>query len=351
LALARLARPGRPKIVTFSGNFSGKTIPSLNVSRYGPQRSAILTGAFEPYSADVVFVDPLSPTAADDLRRVLDDPQVGLFWCELIQGTACVAIPDGLLQVVRDAKHRSDFLVGIDEVLTGVWRSADTFLFQQAVLPDVVDITALAKPLSDMTIPVAATLATAQVLDAARQTDPTVVVELENRYKNNLGAHIAWHALHTVNTPESQAQRRAEREILLRGLTELAASSPLVRSVEGFGAHVRLDVDSIFPFRENTLLAEMVGQSLEDLILRRCGVILGRCRFFPPLFPPQGSMSEVVERLRHGFDGLTVTRVYLNLVRNFASLGSFFVQRQISRSLDRVRKFVKRRSEARRQFS
>ncbi|MUM19851.1 aminotransferase class III-fold pyridoxal phosphate-dependent enzyme [Mycobacterium sp. CBMA271] len=332
LCLARLARPDKPRIVTFRGNFSGKTIATLNVSRYGPQRSASIDGAFQPYYPDVVFIDPFSADAAEELTAALDHPDVGLVWCELIQGMSCVAIPTELLKIVAAAKHRSGFLIGVDEVLTGVWRSAETFLLQQTWMPDIVDIVTIAKPLSDMMFPMAAALATSEVAEAARRTDAQAFTELQNRYRNNLGAHIAWHALRSVNTPESHARRMVERAALTDGLRRLTAHSPLYRSVEGYGAHLRLVTDSrYFPFRENTLMGELLGQAMEDLILRRCHVVLGRGRFFPPLFPPEGMMAEAVARLEHGFEGVTPATVYGTLVRCVGGLASFMVRRQLER--------------------
>ncbi|MGH3725618.1 MAG: aminotransferase class III-fold pyridoxal phosphate-dependent enzyme [Mycobacterium sp.] len=334
LCLARLARPDKPRIVTFHGNFSGKTIATLNVSRYGPQRSASIDGAFEPYYPDVVFVDPFSADAADKLTAALDHPDVGLVWCELIQGMSCIAIPPELLRIVTDAKQRSGFLVGVDEVLTGVWRSAETFLLQQTWMPDAVDIVTIAKPLSDMMFPMAATLATAGVVEAARGTNAQALADLQKRYRNNLGAHIAWHALRAVNTPESHTLRRAERAVLTDGLRRLTAHSPLYQSVEGHGAHLRLITDSrYFPFRENTLMGELLGQAMEDLILRRCHVVLGRGRFFPPLFPPEGMMAEAVARLERGFEGVTPATVYGTLMRCVGGLAVFMLKRQVKRLL------------------
>lgn len=332
LGLARLARPNKPRIVTFRGNFSGKTIATLNVSRYGPQRSASIEGAFRPYYPDVVFIDPFRADAAEKLTAALDHPDVGLVWCELIQGMSCVAIPAELLQIVASAKQRGGFLIGVDEVLTGVWRSAETFLLQQTWMPDIVDIVTIAKPLSDMMFPMAAALTTADVAEAARSTNPQAFSDLQNRYRNNLGAHIAWHALSTVNTPESHARRIAERAVLAEGLRRLTTNSPLYQSVEGYGAHLRLVTHSrYFPFQENTLMGELLGQAMEDLILRRCHVVLGRGRFFPPLFPPEGMMAEAVARLEKGFEGVTPATVYATLVRCVGGLAAFMLGRQLKR--------------------
>lgn len=332
LYLARMVHPDRPRIVTFRGNFSGKTAATLNVSRYGPQRSASIDGAFEPYYPDVVFIDPFGAGAASRLASVLADRDVGLVWCELIQGMSCQGIPDELLRIVAEHKRESGFLVGVDEVLTGVWRSADTFLLQQSWLPGVADIATIAKPLSDMMIPMAATLTTRAVIEAAHHNHADAVDELRHRYRNNLGAHVAWHALRSVNTEEAQQRRRSERETLRDGLERLAARSPLYESVQGHGTHLRLITNSRhFPFRENGVMGELLGQAFEDLILRRCRVILGRGRFFPPLFPPTGTAEQAVARLESGLDGVTAATVYANLLRNLAGLAAFAARRQFHR--------------------
>lgn len=334
LYLARMALPHRPRIVTFRGNFSGKTAATLNVSRYGPQRSASIDGAFEPYYPDVVFIDPFGAGAAEELSAALTDPEVGLVWCELIQGMSCQGIPTELLNIIAEGKHGGGFLVGIDEVLTGIWRSSDTFLLQQSWLPHLADIVSIAKPLSDMMIPMAATLTTPEVLDACRRTNAEAVSELQGRYRNNLGSHVAWHALRRVNNAEAQHRRRTEQTALKEGLDRIAARSPLYESVQGHGTHLRLIANSrYFPFKENGVMGELLGQAFEDLILRRCRVILGRGRFFPPLFPPSGTLAQAVYRLETGLDGVTAATVYATLVRNVAGLAAFAAKRQFQRLL------------------
>ncbi len=287
---------------------------------------------FAPYYPDVIFIDPFSPRAPDELIAVLSGGDVGLVWCELVQGMSCRAIPAELLQIIASRKQDMGYLTGIDEVLTGVWRSADTFLLGQSWLPDVVDIASIAKPLSDMMIPVAATLTTAEVIQCCRQTNTAAVGHLLQRYRNNLCAHVAWHALQSVNTAAARDQRRLAEEQLREGLARLADRSPPVRVGAGHGMHLRLIANSrLFPFRENSLMGELLGQAFEDLILRRCRVILGRGRFFPPLFPPPGTIPQAVSRLEHGLDGVTAVTVYTNLLRNVAGLASFALRRWIRR--------------------
>jgi acetylornithine/succinyldiaminopimelate/putrescine aminotransferase len=338
LMLARLARPDRPKIVTLRGNFSGKTVAALNVSRYGPQRSTTIEGAYEPYCPDVVFVDPFAPDACRQLAKVLSDPQVGLFWAELIQGTTCIPIPGELIDVVATSRARHGFLVGIDEVLTGVWRSSDRLLYHTALL-DHVDLTAMAKPLSDGVIPVAVTLARQDVVAAARKQNVNAVRRLQEQYRNNLAAHIAWHALTLVDTPESHKDRR-EQLVILRSAVERAVSrSKVFAAVEGAASHIRITLNRrYFPFKDGTPMAELIDQMVGEVVMRRTGVILARGRFFPAIFPPPGSMAEVAQRLEVGLPDVTVAAVYRTLITKLAGLTGYFIRRRIGPQFNRVRK-------------
>ena len=321
LTLARLARPQRPKIVTFRGNFSGKTLAAQNVSRYGPQRSASIPDAFAPYYPHVVFVDPCSADAAGELSRALSDPEVGLFWCELIQGYDCINIPGRLLGIIEHARTVNGVLVGIDEVLSGVWRGSDEFLYHHTT-PLTADLVTIAKPLSDMTLPMGGCLVRSSVVDAVNTIHGADVgTSLRRRYHNNLAAHIAVHAIDAVDRPDMQSLRIKERATLLAGLSALVDKSRIYSSVDGSGAHIRLVVDRrFFPGRPNGTFEELVETSLEELIANRCGVLLGRGRIFAPIFPPEGSMAAVTSALHDGFDEITVWAVYRNLLGGLARL-------------------------------
>lgn len=346
LLLARLARPDRPKIITFRGNFSGKTVASLNVSRYGPQRSSSIAEAYEPYYPDVTFIDPFSPDAVERLNEALDDPQVGLFWAELIQGTTCVSVPTELLKIISDQRQRHGFIVGIDEVLTGVWRSSDRLLYHSGLLSHV-DLTTMAKPLADMTIPVAVTLARKDVVEAARANYPGEVDRLHQQYRNNLSAHIAWQALTSVDTPDSHLNRQRELVVLRSGLEEAVSRSTAFGFVQGFGAHIRLGLNRrYFPFPDGSPMGELIDQIIGEVIMRKTGVILARGRFFPPIFPAPGSMAEVARRFHDGLPQVTVYAIYRTLFTKICCLAWYFVRRRFISSSRRSLKLRERRREA-----
>lgn len=324
LALARLARPLRPKIVSFTGNFSGRSLAPISVSRYGPPLPSSIPDAFAPYCPGVVFVDPFSTDAAKQLTHALSDPSVGLVWCELIQGSSCLPIPQHLLKIIEDLKPAGGYLIGVDEILTGAWRAGEEFLYHARNLPSA-DLVAISKPLSDMTIPMAAALTTRQVVDAARHTDSAAVDQLQTQYRNNLGAHIATHALAKVDTPGAHAERRKAREILAEGLEQLVKKSSLYEGVTGGGAQLRLIPSrKYFPFKSGSFAAEMTESSFENLVLQRCGVILSRGRFLFPIFPQAHDLEETMRRMQRLADVSPIT-VYrgtaVNVVKLFVHMG------------------------------
>lgn len=324
LALARLARPLRPKIVSFTGNFSGRSLAPISVSRYGPPLPSSIPDAFAPYCPGVVFVDPFSTDAAKQLTHALSDPSVGLVWCELIQGSSCLPIPQHLLKIIEDLKPAGGYLIGVDEILTGAWRAGEEFLYHARNLPSA-DLVAISKPLSDMTIPMAAALTTRQVVDAARRTDSAAVDQLQAQYRNNLGAHIATHALAKVDTPGAHAERRKARQILAEGLEQLVKKSSLYEGVTGSGAQLRLIPSrKYFPFKSGSFAAEMTESSFENLVLQRCGVILSRGRFLFPIFPQAHDLEETMRRMQRLADVSPIT-VYrgtaVNVVKLFVHMG------------------------------
>lgn len=336
LIIARLARTGRRTIVTFTGNFSGRSAAPLSLSRTGPPLSSSIPDAYQPYYPHLVYVDPFADDAEDRLRAVLADPDVGLVWLELIQGSSCRLIPDSLLRVIAGAKEQSNFLVGVDEILTGVWRAGEGFLYHPGHL-DVVDLVAISKPMSDMTVPVAAALATSRVVADAAAHDAAAVEAVRTRYPNQLSAHIALHALRSVNNPRSHRDRLQCREILRAGLDRLVADSKLYEGVSGAGAMLRLVPNrKYFPFPPGHLINEMTESSFESTVLDRCQVILSRGRFLFPVFTDPVHIDETANRLQRLAD-VTPAAVYRRATINVVQLFSHMFRLRVRSCFEQLR--------------
>jgi acetylornithine/succinyldiaminopimelate/putrescine aminotransferase len=216
LILGELAAGERRRIVTFEGNYAGVTPVALNCSAaHGPN---------EPYGPcrDVVFFDPFSPDTPEALRRELASGQVGLVWLELIRGVDIRQLPDDIFRVINEERRAGGYLVGVDEVLTGTYRTGP-FLCSQGRLADP-DIVTLAKGLSDMFIPFGVTLVTSEVEAAARDRNPELVDALERRLLNQLGSHVALNALRYAADHDMENHVRRVGQRLREGLTEALRS-------------------------------------------------------------------------------------------------------------------------------
>jgi acetylornithine/succinyldiaminopimelate/putrescine aminotransferase len=326
VTLALLANARRTKIVTFTGNFSGKTLASMNLSKYGQQYTESDREAFRPYYSDIVYVDPFSPGAAHELEAVLRGGDVALVWFEVIQGMECKPLPAAIVELVDGLRAEYGYLVGVDEVMTGGWRTGDSFFAHEKALANP-DLAVLAKPLSDATLPVGVVLVTGELHERARSADPALVERLARHYRNNLAAHVALHALERVSTEEQHTRRIRAQQALLMGLRELAAESRLFQAAAGRGGHVRLVLNKRwFPYHKRSQLGQLLEAAISALILRDCGVLVMQLRFFHRIFADEAEVREVIDRLKVGTRNYTPLTVYRHA---FAQVVSFAVAKTV----------------------
>ncbi|RJL35928.1 aminotransferase class III-fold pyridoxal phosphate-dependent enzyme [Bailinhaonella thermotolerans] len=319
VTLALLANAGRTRIVTFTGNFSGKTLGSMNLSKYGQQYTESDREAFRPYYFDVVYVDPFAPGAARELEALLRGGDVALVWFEVIQGMDCRPLPAPVVRLVDDLRAECGYLIGVDEVMTGGWRTGDSFLAHEKVVANS-DIAVLAKPLSDATLPVGAVMVTGDVETRARAAAPDLVERLARHYRNNLAAHVALHALRDVSTEERHTRRIRAQQELITGLRELAASSRLFQAAAGSGGHVRLVLDRRwFPYHKRSQVGQLMEAAISALLLRDCGVLVMQLRFFHRIFADEAEVREVVARLKAGTRRYTPLTVYRHAIAQVVS--------------------------------
>lgn len=336
VTLALLANPERTKIVTFTGNFSGKTLGSMNLSKYGQQYTESDREAFRPYYFDVVYIDPFASTAARDLEATLRGGDVALVWLEVIQGMECKPVPGDLLDLIDGLRADCGYLVGVDEVMTGGWRTGDSFFAHEKVLTNS-DIAVLAKPLSDATLPVGAVLVTDDVRERARSANPAHVERLASHYRNGLAAHVAVHALEHVSTEEQHAQRIRSQQALLTGLSELAAGSRLFQAAAGRGGHVRLVLNKRwFPYHKRSQLGQLLEAAISALILRDCGILVMQLRFFHRIFADEAEVREVITRLKAGTRRYTPFTVYRHAIGQVVSFAVVQTLRDLRARLGRA---------------
>lgn len=310
VALAMLANPRRRTVVTFNGNFGGKTMFAVNLSKYFAGQRESDPDAFRPYYSRLVYVDPFAPDAVDTLTALLRAGDVGLVWFELVQGSTRRRLPAELVRTIDLYRAEHGYLVGVDEVLTGGWRGGRHYLAHRDVM-NLADIVTVGKTLSDMTLPMAAVVVSAEVHDRARQASPAHVERLGTEFRNSLGAHIAVHALEAVDDPRARADYQAGYAQLVTALNDTFRSSKVFGGVQGTSAHLRLTLDDRFTrLTRRSKLGGLFELMLSDLVYRRCQVFMLALRIAHRVAADPADLAELARRIRAGTTGITPLMLY-----------------------------------------
>jgi predicted acetylornithine/succinylornithine family transaminase len=137
IKFARLANPGRSKLVALDNSFHGRTVGSVALTGNLAYREP-----FEPLLPGVVFVPPNDVEA---LKGAVDGATSAIF-LEPIQGEGgIVPLTGEFLQMARALADATGAVLVFDEIQCGLGRTGKLFAFQAAgVVPDVVT---MAKPL------------------------------------------------------------------------------------------------------------------------------------------------------------------------------------------------------------
>jgi adenosylmethionine-8-amino-7-oxononanoate aminotransferase len=157
---AHRGEPQRTRFVCLRMSYHGDTLGSVSVGAI-----PLFHSTFRPLLFDAAVAEPGD---ADDLRRILSaegDSIAAVIMEPLVQGAAGMLVhPKGYLRAVRELCDEFGVLMICDEVATGFGRTGAMFACEhEKVSPDLM---CLAKGLTGGYMPLAATLATAEVYDA-----------------------------------------------------------------------------------------------------------------------------------------------------------------------------------------
>ena len=158
----------RHRIIALEHAYHGDTVGTMSAGARG-----VFNAAYEPLLFDVVRLPFPAPGREQDtldaLERAAADA-AALIVEPLILGSGGMLIyPPQILRAMADVCRRHGTLFIADEVMTGFGRTGTLFACNQAeVVPDIL---CTAKGLSGGSIPLAATLCTAEIFDAHYSTD------------------------------------------------------------------------------------------------------------------------------------------------------------------------------------
>ncbi len=242
LTLGLLSCPAKPYVIVFNGGFAGKTLFALTGTAKDKYRAP-----FTPLFEKVLFLDPWASDFNTQFDALLKSYPVGIVWFEMIQGEAGIRpIPEAVLIHIHNSRQEHHFLIGVDEIQSGLFRTGSCFNYQRkSVTPDFITV---AKGLSDMTFPNAAVLVTDAIYREAKKNNGDYVALAESHFNHELGAFIALNALKKAQQLGLQDNAREMGEFIISSLKPLEGKS-LIRVVRGEGLMIGLELDdSRFPF-------------------------------------------------------------------------------------------------------
>lgn len=298
ITLALLANNKKSKIITFKGNYSGKTLISLNGTWDEAERLP-----FIPLYWDVIYIDLHSENASQFLLEELNSGNVALVWFEFLQGTELQEISSAILDIIIGNKERLGYFIGVDEIFNGMFRTGNFLSYDNNYLR--VDMVTLSKGLSDMTFPIAVTLISDEIYEKAKLYNEHIVARYETLFINQIGSHIALHVLEWATSSNIGNQVRHTERFIRTGLEKVIRQSPLLKGIKGKGLHLQLYLDvtkfpfNVFPFYLfNYDIAKIV---ISGLCFAQEGVLTSFSRILPPLNINQEDANRLVHAVEEVF--------------------------------------------------
>ncbi|QUH02494.1 aminotransferase class III-fold pyridoxal phosphate-dependent enzyme [Saccharopolyspora erythraea] len=248
LKLARAAT-GRTRFVHAENSYHGKTFGALSVTGRDHYRDP-----FRPVLPDCVGV----PFGDEDaLREAIAG--AAAFIVEPVQGEGGVVLPPpGYLTAAQRICREAGAVFIVDEIQTGLGRTGAMFACEhEGVEPDVLCV---AKSLSGGLVPIAATLSTSEVWDAAYGSSSGSLLHTSTFGGGNLASVAALATLDLIESEKLAARAEVMGRRLREALTEACAPFEFVGEVRGIGLMNAIAFDARYDGAVRTAVEDMASR-------------------------------------------------------------------------------------------
>jgi len=162
---------GRTKILAFTGGYHGDTFGTMAICDPEEGMHSLFTGLLPEHPVIALPRDDASIAAFDAFLEANAHRLAAIITEPLVQGAGGMIIHEPeVLRRLRKAADRYGLSLIFDEIFTGFGRTGTMFAFQQAdVVPDIIT---LSKALTGGTLPLAATIASAELFGDFLSNDP-----------------------------------------------------------------------------------------------------------------------------------------------------------------------------------
>lgn len=295
ISLAMIANHTKTKIITFKGNYAGKTLLALNCTDTDIMDNR---GPFGPLYSGMVYIDPFAKDAPKILREELLSGDVALVWLEVIQGMSGKEIPTEVLKVIDECKEAGGYYVGVDEILMGFFR-AGQFLSHEGKMckPDIITIS---KALTDATIPISTTLVSSKIYQQASHYNAELTAYYESAYVNQLASHISGHLIEKLPELGLDTKVNDISSYISNQFEQICRDNKFISQFAGHGLYF------YFVYNLKPMPLKILGQLSRNLYsLFFAGIILNQAntfvmidRFLPALTISRQEIDQFVASLK-----------------------------------------------------
>jgi adenosylmethionine-8-amino-7-oxononanoate aminotransferase len=226
---------GRNKILAFTGGYHGDTFGTMAICDPEEGMHSLFTGLLPEHpviplprdDASIAGFNAFLEEHAHSLAAIIVEP--------LVQGAGGMILHEAhVLRHLRKAATDYGLSLIFDEIFTGFGRTGSMFAFQQAnAVPDIITVS---KALTGGTLPLAATIASAELFEAFLSNDPQhALMHGPTFMANALGCAAANASLDLFEAEPRLAQAKRIESQLMAEL-EVCKNMPNVRDVRVKGA-------------------------------------------------------------------------------------------------------------------
>jgi acetylornithine/succinyldiaminopimelate/putrescine aminotransferase len=238
LRLALVARHPRPYVLALRGGFGGKTLLALAGTARDSYKSNL-----DPLYPHVLYVDPHTPDAIAALEAALREHPVAVVQTELIQAVGGVRpVPPEVLRYLQANRERWGYLLFVDEVQTGMYRTGPfTLSAELGLTPDLLTI---GKGTSDMMFPFALTLYSDALAGRVGEVRPGLPAAVRSSYDYDAGYRTVLNVLRRAEELDLPGRVAHAGALFAEGLRAALASNKAVRDVRVHGLLIGIELNT-----------------------------------------------------------------------------------------------------------
>jgi acetylornithine/succinyldiaminopimelate/putrescine aminotransferase len=312
LKLALVAQHPRRHVLALKAGFGGKTLFALTGTWNASYKERL-----DPLYPDVLYIDPFAADAIAQLESALSAHPVAVVQIELIQAVGGVrAIPETVLRFLDAGRQRFGFLLLVDEVQTGMYRTGPFTLSRALGLTP--DLLVLGKGASDMMFPFALVMYSSAVGERIERAGSTLPEVMGKRHGYDFGYRTVLNVLRRAETMNLPVRVAEAGKLFTQLLKEGLAGCGAVREVRVHGLLIGIELDATrWPrrwFRKKLFWFYLFNM----LQHRRYPVLIGFCQYEPNVLkitPPltvdpetvRAVCATIVEVLRKPFYKLAMS--------------------------------------------